>query len=173
MVVEDLEAALERRAPVQAELLAAELVLEGADDPAPSVEGETRAMAGVLRRAGLEASRVGYVNAHATSTPSGDAAECEAIRRVLGAGPFINATKALTGHTMFSAGVVELIAVVLQLDQGFLHGNPWLDDPIAGDLRFVGPAAAAVDVDLAISNAFGFGGINASLLVQARREARA
>ena len=173
MVVEDMEAALQRGASVQAELLAAELVLEGTDDPAPSVRGEVRAMEGVLRLGAAAAADVGYVNAHATSTRSGDAAECEAIRQVLGSGPFINATKALTGHTMFAAGVVELIAVVLQLGRGFLHGNPWLDDPIAPDLRFVGAEATETDADLAISNAFGFGGINSSLLVRACREARA
>ncbi len=173
VIVEELEAASERGAAIQAELLAAELVLEGTDDPAPTVAGEIRAMEGVLRLAAVDPAGVGYVNAHATSTRSGDAAECEAIRQALGSRPFINATKALTGHTMFAAGVVELIAVVLQLGQGFLHGNPWLDDPIAADLRFVGTEAAETGVDLAISNAFGFGGINSSLLVRAWREAGA
>jgi len=124
-----------------------------------------------LADAGLEPDAIDYLNAHGTGTPAGDRAECAAVRALFGSTgrPAINATKALVGHCLYAAGVLEAVAVVLQIEHGFLHPNPALRRPIAADLRFVGPVAEPAAIEHAISNAFSFGGINSSLVISRHR----
>ena len=167
VVLENAEHAARRGVAARAELLGVSVALDGNHAAEPNAEGEARAMRLALRLAGLEASRVGYVNAHGTSSPAGDRAECEAIHAVFRAGgrPWVNSTKALVGHTLYAAGVVELIATVLQLTHGFLHANPNLEAPVDERLKFVGRGAEAVGVEYALSNSFGFGGFNSSAVV--------
>jgi malonyl-ACP decarboxylase len=167
VVLENAEHAARRGARARAELLGVSVVLDGNHAAQPNAEGEERAMRGALRLAGLEAAHVGYVNAHGTSSPAGDRAECEAMRAVFRdePRPRVNSTKALVGHTLYAAGVVELVATVLQMEQGFLHPNPNLDEPIDGQLKFVGKEAEAAAFDYALSNSFGFGGVNSTAVV--------
>lgn len=167
VVLENAGHAARRGVAAQAELLGVSIVLDGNHAAEPNAEGESRAMRGALRLAGLSPSSVGYVNAHGTSSPAGDLAECEALRSVFTAEarPWINSTKSLVGHTLSAAGVVEMVATVLQMGHGFLHPNPHLDAPVDDGLNFVGREAEAAGFDYAISNSFGFGGINTSAVV--------
>jgi 3-oxoacyl-[acyl-carrier-protein] synthase II len=136
--------------------------------PAPRGEGAQRAMRGALDDAGLPPEAVGYINAHGTSTPLGDAQESEAIRAVFGAHAdalAVSSTKSMTGHLLGAAGGVEAAFTVLALARGVLPPTINLDvaDPRC-DLDFVPHVAREVRVQHALSNAFGFGGTNVSLL---------
>ena len=129
-------------------------------------------MAGALAMAGIGAERVDYVNAHATGTPAGDDAEVQALAAVLGAGagrPWVNATKALIGHCLSAAGVVEAVAAVVQMRAGFVHPNPALRDPVTAGLRFGGADEPPPAVgEYALSNSFGFGGFNSAVVLRRR-----
>lgn len=166
LLLETLDHAAQRNATILAELSGVSLTLDGQQGAEPSVAGETRAMRLALADARLELSAIDALNAHGTGTPSGDQAECAAIREAFGVShPAINASKALFGHCFFAAGLLEAVAVILQIQHGFLHPNPFLEQPIAPDLRFVGPTAEPATIHHALSNAFSFGGINSSVVI--------
>lgn len=172
LVLESESSALSRGVPASIELSGFKLALDGNSLSNPSVDGEARAIAGALARAGVEAAEVGYVNAHGTATPAGDDAELAALAQVFGAAvgsPWINSTKALIGHCLSAAGTVEAVATVVQLRSGFVHGNPALRHPVSDAHRFAGPQARPARFTHALSNSFGFGGFNTSLLFSRRR----
>jgi malonyl-ACP decarboxylase len=167
MVLESEASARERSHEGLAEMVGASSVLDGTHLPEPCIEGEARAMQDALDAAGLSPQEIDYINAHGTSSPLGDRTECAAIRKTFAghAGSvWINATKALTGHCISASGVLEGVACVLQIQGGFLHPNVNLERPIDRELRFVGPQSLEVDVEYALSNAFGFGGINSTFV---------
>lgn len=169
VVLESADGAAARGAMALAEVAGAWSGLGGSHLPAPDVESELRAMAGALEDAGAGIEELDYVSAHATSTPAGDAAECEALRRLLGGRARevpVNATKSLIGHALHAAGVVELVALVLQMRGGFVHGTAGLSEPIADDLWLVGPQAVERRIRLGLSNSFGFGSIATSVAVR-------
>jgi 3-oxoacyl-[acyl-carrier-protein] synthase II len=132
--------------------------------------GAMRAMKLALAMADITPDRVGYVNAHATSTPVGDAGEAAALKAVFGtrAGPAVSSTKSATGHLLGAAGAVEAVFTVLALRDGVLPGTLNLEHPdeCATGLDLIGPSARRVAIDIALSNGFGFGGVNASVLFQ-------
>ncbi|MGF3023137.1 beta-ketoacyl synthase N-terminal-like domain-containing protein [Methylobacterium aquaticum] len=189
LVIETAAHARARGAGPLARLGAVRVVLSGRAGPEPDAATEARAMRMVLAAAGLAPDAIGYVNAHATGTPAGDRAEAEAIRTVFGGGPgapVVNATKAITGHTLMAAGLVGTVATVLQLRGGFLHANPALDAedgdagpggrdtmlrhresglPHFGGLRLAGRATAPLAAEAALCNAFGFDGLHGSALI--------
>ena len=170
LVLETVESARERGVRILGEIAGTSLVLDGTHLPSPSEEGEARAMRGALAEAGVAPSAVGYVNAHGSSSPLGDACECAALRNVFGTSrPWVNSTKSLTGHCLNAAGLVELVACALQLEGGFLHPNLNLEEPVDPLLRFVGGRAQPVDEAWALSNSFGFGGFNSSVLLHGPR----
>ncbi|HEX4954751.1 MAG TPA: beta-ketoacyl synthase N-terminal-like domain-containing protein [Thermoanaerobaculia bacterium] len=174
VVLEPEAAALRRGARVLAELAAGALALDGRALADPTVAGEVRVMREALRRAGRSAAEVSYVNAHGTGSPLGDAVEARALAEVFAGvqpGPWINSTKALTGHCLSAAGVIEAVATVLALRDGRVHANPGLREPIEPRLRFVGRRAEQGELRLALSNGFGFGGINSSLVLARRSSA--
>ncbi|HEY7144574.1 MAG TPA: beta-ketoacyl synthase N-terminal-like domain-containing protein [Streptosporangiaceae bacterium] len=134
-------------------------------DPRPG--GEARVMTAAMDRAGLVPGQLGYVSAHATGTPAGDDAELAALRAALpGARPWLNATKALTGHCLSAAGLIEAVAAVLQLRHGFVHRGPLLSHPVDTQCRLAGPRAEPASVRYALSNSFGFGGFNSCLVLR-------
>ncbi|MGE0415778.1 MAG: beta-ketoacyl synthase N-terminal-like domain-containing protein [Acetobacteraceae bacterium] len=151
------------------ELAGACCVMGASHLPSPDAEAEWRAMAGALADGAGNAADLDLISAHATGTPAGDAAEVAAIRRLLGDGAGqvpVNAPKSLLGHGLHAAGIVELIAMIAQMQGSFVHGNAGLETPIATDLclprdRLDRP------VRLALGNGFGFGGINSAILVRA------
>lgn len=133
--------------------------------PHPEGAGAERAMRRALRDAGVVAGDVGYVNAHGTGTPLGDKAECAAIARVFGASVPVSSIKGAVGHTIAAAGAVEAAACIAALEGGFLPGTVGLKrrDPSLAANTLDTPVAA--EVDLVVSNSFGFGGQNCALVL--------
>ena len=161
-----MRSAERRHATVLAELAGYAVNLDANRLPNPSVDGEARVMRNVLRRAGIRAADVGYVNAHGSASPLGDRTEVAALHDVFDAtAPWVNSTKELTGHCLAGAGAVEAVATVVQLREGFLHPNPGLANPIDPRCRFVGRHAVPAQPRYALSNSFGFGGFNSSILL--------
>src|SRR6059058_1505039 len=172
LVVEELEHARARGARVYAEVLG----YGGSNDahhmaqPDPESVGVAEMMRGALERTGVDPARVGYINAHGTSTPQGDLAETKAIKSVFGDHAYrlaVSSTKSVHGHLLGGAGAIEAAACVLALDRGLLPPTINLDnqDPEC-DLDYVPNRARNADVNVAISNSFGFGGHNATLVIK-------
>jgi 3-oxoacyl-[acyl-carrier-protein] synthase II len=169
LVLEELEHARRRDARIYAEIIGYGMTGDAHHMTAPDPEGDgaARAMAGALRDAGLVASDIGYINAHGTSTPYNDKFETMAIKRVFGEHArklAVSSTKSMTGHLLGAAGGIEAIATILALHHGVLPPtiNYETPDPDC-DLDYVPNQARKQDVDVALSNAFGFGGTNATL----------
>jgi malonyl-ACP decarboxylase len=169
LVLESRESAERRGASVLAEYLGGGVALDANRLSDPTEKGEARAMQLALAQAGLGPEAVDYISAHGTSSPLGDDTEVGAFRRVFGervSDVWINATKGLIGHCLYAAGVTEAIAAILQMREGFVHPNKNLDQPIDGECRFAGSEAADADLSVALSNSFGFGGINTSIILK-------
>jgi 3-oxoacyl-[acyl-carrier-protein] synthase II len=169
VVLEALEHARRRDARIYAEVVGygASADAHHMTAPDPDGDGALRAMAGAMRDAGLEPTAIGYINAHGTSTPYNDKFETIAIKRLFGehAGRLaVSSTKSMTGHLLGAAGGVEAIATTLALHHGILPPtiNYEKPDPEC-DLDYVPNQARKQDVEVALSNAFGFGGTNATL----------
>ena len=171
LVLEELEAALARGAKVYAEVLGYGTSNDAYHmaAPEPGAEGVAEMMRSALARAGVEPERVGYINAHGTSTPLGDAAETKAIKDVFGGHAYelaVSSTKSVMGHCFGAAGAIEALMCVKAVEEGVLpptinYRNP---DP-ACDLDYVPNEAREADVEVALSNAMGLGGHNACVLV--------
>jgi malonyl-ACP decarboxylase len=167
VVLESLDSIGGRR--VLGELVGASLVLDGNHLSNPSQKGEVRAMQMALDSSGLTPGRIGYINAHGTSSPLGDRVECAAIKSLFRdhlTNIWINSTKSLTGHCFSGSGLIELIACVVQLNNGFAHPNRNLDSPIDRELKLVSLKAEPLGAEYALSNGFGFGGMNSSLVMR-------
>ncbi|MFC4534163.1 beta-ketoacyl synthase N-terminal-like domain-containing protein [Sphaerisporangium dianthi] len=169
IVLESERSARARGADILAELAGYDLKLDANSMPDPHEDGETKVMAGAMAKAGVRPEQIDYVNAHATATPLGDEIEVRALVRVFGTAvgrPWVNATKGLIGHCMCAAGVVEAVASIIQLRDGFVHPNLNLRRPIDDGCRFVHGAAVPADIQYALSNSFGFGGFNTSIVLR-------
>ena len=171
LVLEELEAARARGATIYAEILGygSSNDAHHMAQPEPEAVGVAEMMRAALRRAGLEPERVGYVNAHGTSTPLGDAAETKAIKDVFGDHAYrlaVSSTKSMTAHCFGAAGAIEAMMCVLALREGVLPPtiNYREPDP-ACDLDYVPNEARRVQVDVALSNAMGLGGHNGCVLI--------
>ena len=166
LILEELAHAKARGAKIYAELTGYGATADGADMVAPSGEGAVRCM-----RMALEAAKapIDYINPHATSTPVGDIPEIKAIKEVFGKRiPPISATKSLTGHSQGAAGVHEAIYSILMLQNGFICESANIDeiDPEVADAPIVRQRIDNAKIDTVLSNSFGFGGTNASLVFQ-------
>ena len=169
VILEALEHARRRDARIYAELIGYGMSADAHHMTAPDPDGDgaLRAMASAVRDAGLEPTAIGYINAHGTSTPYNDKFETIAIKRLFGehAGRLaVSSTKSMTGHLLGAAGGVEAIATTLALHHGILPPtiNYETPDPDC-DLDYIPNQARKQDVEVALSNAFGFGGTNATL----------
>lgn len=168
LVLEAERSARRRGAVPLAELRGYGLRLDANSLADPREEGEAQAMTEAMARAAVRPADVDYVNAHGTGSARGDDAEAAAVARAFGpelGRPVVNATKGLTGHCLSAAGVVEAVAVIVQMRHGFIHPNINLEHPIDARLRFAGGHAAKAVIDCALSNSFGFGGINSCIVL--------
>ncbi len=166
LVLEELEHARARGARIYAEVAGYGATSDGHDMVAPSGEGATRCMQMALANVKCP---VDYINPHATSTPVGDLKEIEAIREVFGDRcPPISATKSLTGHSLGAAGVQEAIYSLLMMNNGFIceSANIATLDPAMADMPIVRERRDNVDIGCVLSNSFGFGGTNASIVLK-------
>lgn len=170
LVLETLEHAIARGAPILAEYLGGAVSCDAFHMTAPREDGAgvSRCMAEALRDAEVTKERVNYINAHATSTQLGDGAEVEAILKMFGSHAKnlkMNATKSMTGHCLGAAGGIEAIATIKAITTGKLHPTINLDDPIdLGGIDPVAHKAQSHKIDVAISNSFGFGGHNSTVV---------
>ena len=172
VVLESLEHARERDARIYAEMVGYGMTGDAYHMTAPDPEGDgaARAMAAALRDGGLEPSAVGYINAHGTSTPYNDKFETIAIKRVFGEYAKkvpISSTKSMTGHLLGAAGGIEAIATAFAIHHGVLPPtiNYETPDPDC-DLDYIPNQARKQEVEVALTNAFGFGGTNATLALK-------
>ena len=168
LVLEDLETALARGAKIYGEVVGYGATSDGYDMVAPSGEGAERCMRMALSTVN---GKIDYINPHATSTPAGDAPEIEAIRKVFGSGdacPPIAATKSLTGHSLGATGVQEAIYSLLMMHNNFICESAHIDelDPAFADMPIVLKRIDNAEINTVLSNSFGFGGTNATLVFQ-------
>ena len=171
LILESLEHAQARGAQIYAEVLGAGMTADAHHMTAPHPEGHgaRRAMELAIADAGLKPEQIDHINTHGTSTDLGDIAETLAIKHVFGDYAYkvaINSTKSMTGHLLGAAGAMELVSVVLAIKHSVIHATINLDDPDpACDLDYVPNVKREREVNYALSNSFGFGGHNVSLLV--------
>jgi 3-oxoacyl-[acyl-carrier-protein] synthase-1 len=166
LVLEEFDRAKARGAKIYGEIAGYGASSDGVDMVAPSGEGAARCMRMALKDVKVP---VAYINPHATSTPIGDLKEIEAIRDVFGAGekcPPISATKSLTGHSQGATGVHEAIYSLLMMNSGFICESANIEnlDPAFADMPIVRERRDGVNLDCVLSNSFGFGGTNASIV---------
>lgn len=168
LVLEELEHAKARGAKIYGEIVGYGATSDGYDMVAPSGEGAVRCMRQALSTV---KGKIDYINPHATSTPAGDAPEIEAIRTVFGGAdncPPISATKSLTGHSLGATGVQEAIYSLLMMNNRFIVKSAHIEelDPAFADMPIVRDRIDDAKIDTVLSNSFGFGGTNATLVLQ-------
>lgn len=170
LVIEEYERAKSRGARIYAEIAGFGMSGDAYHMTAPSENGEgaARCMVNAMRDAGINGSDIGYINAHGTSTPAGDLAETNAVKQALGDAAksvMVSSTKSMTGHLLGAAGGVEAVYSAMALFDGVIPPTINLENPSEGcDLDYVPNTAREAKVDVAMSNSFGFGGTNGTLV---------
>ena len=170
LVIEDYERAKARGARIYAEIVGFGMSGDAYHMTAPSESGEgaARCMVNAMRDAGIHAGDIGYINAHGTSTPAGDLAETMAVKAAMGDAAksvMVSSTKSMTGHLLGAAGGVEAVYSTMALFDGVIPPTINLDNPSEGcDLDYVPHTARDARVEVAMSNSFGFGGTNGTLI---------
>lgn len=174
LILESYESAVKRGAPILAEVIGYGFSSNGDHISTPNVEGPTRAMRRALEDAQINASVVDYVNAHATSTPVGDANEAKAIFEVFGAtNPPVSSTKSMTGHECWMAGASEVIYSILMMQNSFVAPNINLEKPDEDSEKLnLVRETLNKKIDVFLSNSFGFGGTNSALIVKKASEGK-
>ena len=173
IILENEKSVKARGANTIAELLAGTIVLDGNHLSDARVSGEVKSMEQAIKDAGIEKKEIDYINAHGTSTPLGDQVEMEAIEKVFENeldNIKVNSTKGLIGHCLYSVGVIEAVATIIQQREGFLHGNRNLNKTSVCNIDFCGKDSTAYVSQYAMSNSFGFAGINTSIVIRKKRE---
>jgi 3-oxoacyl-[acyl-carrier-protein] synthase I len=168
VVLEELDHAKARGARIYGEVVGYGATSDGYDMVAPSGEGAVRCMRMAMQNV---TTPIDYINPHATATPVGDLKEIEAIREVFGIGekcPPISATKSLTGHSLGATGVQEAIYSLLMMNNGFICESAHIDeiDPEVADMNIVRKRIDNAKIDTVLSNSFGFGGTNATIVLR-------
>ncbi|MEM9708130.1 MAG: beta-ketoacyl-[acyl-carrier-protein] synthase family protein [Pseudomonadota bacterium] len=169
-VFEEWDHAQARGADILAEVIGFQMTSDASDIVMPSQDGAARAISGALEDAGLAPEEVGYINAHGTGTAANDRTECAAVRQVFGPAAdnvMISSSKSMHGHLLGGTGAVEILACLLALREGVVAPTIGYEEPDPEcDLDVVPNVAREAQVDVAISNAFAFGGLNAVLALR-------
>ncbi len=168
LVLESLSSALERGAPILAEVVGYGFSSNGLHISDPDLDGQVRALNMALNMAGMGPADIEYINAHATSTPIGDLVEARAIDTVFGATrPLVSSTKSMTGHECWMAGASEVVYSILMMQGGYLAPNINFEEPDEASERLnLVSRPMERKVDVLLSNSFGFGGTNSSLIIK-------
>ncbi len=167
VILESLESAQARGATILAEVLGYGFSSNGQHISNPSTEGQVRSISRALKDSGYTAADIQYINAHATSTPAGDGSEAEAIFEVFGGKVPVSSTKSMTGHECWMAGASEIVYSMLMMQNSFIAPNINFENPDEHSAKInIIPETLKTDFDLFLSNSFGFGGTNSSLVVR-------
>ncbi len=171
VILESLESALKRGAPILGEVIGYGFSSNGGHISNPTVDGPIRSLKMSLKDAGLMAADIDYINAHATSTPAGDASEAKAINEVFGQHrPHVSSTKSMTGHECWMAGASEIVYSMLMMQNSFIAPNINFENPDEDSAKLnIATKTIEKDMDIFLSNSFGFGGTNSSLIVKKYR----
>ena len=167
LVLEEYEHAKNRSANIYAEVLGFGMSSDAYHMTAPSEDGSgaSLSISRAISDAGISTNDIDYINAHATSTPLGDLAECNAVKSIFDIPPPISSTKSMTGHTLGAAGAVESIFSILSIVNNISPPTINLNNPDEGcDLDFIPKEARDMKVDVSLNNSFGFGGTNSTLI---------
>lgn len=169
LVLEELSRAVKRNAKIYAEIIGYGTSSDAFHPTKPNSDGEAFAINKTLKDAGVTVNDIDYINAHATSTIIGDKAEAEAIKKVFGKKAYkipVSASKSMLGHMLGGAGAVEAIITALSISKGVITPTINLENPDAGcNLNFI-RNTQTMDINITLSNSFGFGGVNAALLLR-------
>jgi 3-oxoacyl-[acyl-carrier-protein] synthase I len=168
VVLESLESAQKRGAKILGEVIGYGFSSNGAHISNPTVEGPVRSLHMAMKDAGIMSADVDYINAHATSTPAGDASEAKAIDEVFGQHrPLVSSTKSMTGHECWMAGASEIVYSVLMMQNSFVAPNINLENPDEDSAKLnIAKMTVEKDIVVFLSNSFGFGGTNSSLIIR-------
>ncbi len=168
LVLESYESAVKRGATILAEVVGYGFSSNGDHISVPNVDGPKRSLMMAIRDAGVDIAEIKYVNAHATSTPVGDLNEAKAIAEVFGEHkPYVASTKSFTGHEMWMAGASEIIYSMLMMQNNFIAPNLNFEEPDEASVNINIPTQRIdMEFDMFLSNSFGFGGTNSSLIVR-------
>jgi len=168
LILESYESAKRRGAPILAEVIGYGFSSNGDHISVPNLEGPSKCMSMAIKDAGLQASEIQYINAHATSTPVGDAKEAQAIFNIFGdRQPWISSTKSMTGHEMWMGGASEIVYSLLMMHNGFIAPNINFENPDEYSAKLkIADKTIQQGFDIFLSNAFGFGGTNSTLIVR-------
>lgn len=168
VIIESYDLAVKRGAKILGEIIGYGFSSNGGHISNPNVEGPTRSLELALKDAGIAAKEIDYINAHATSTPVGDATEAKAIDNVFGdVKPLVSSTKSMTGHECWMAGASEIVYSTLMMQDNFVAPNINLNNPDEDSARLqIATETVENKIDMFLSNSFGFGGTNSSLIVK-------
>ncbi len=168
VILESLDSAVRRGAPILGEIVGYGFSSNGGHISNPTVDGPVRSLRMALRDAGLQSAEVDYINAHATSTPAGDSSEAKAIHEVFGdSSPYVSSTKSMTGHECWMAGASEIIYSTLMMENGFIAPNINFENPDEDSAKLnIVKSTIEKDIIVFLSNSFGFGGTNSSLVIK-------
>ena len=167
LILESYESAVKRGAPIIAEIMGYGFSSNGGHISTPNIEGPAIAMERALKMSGLKPEDINYINAHATSTPIGDANEAQAIYKIFGNEIPVSSTKSMTGHECWMAGASEVIYSILMMQNDFVAPNINLENP-DDDAKKINLITETKNqkIDVFLSNSFGFGGTNSALIVK-------
>lgn len=168
VIIESYESAIKRGAPIIAEIVGYGFSSSGNHIIQPNVDGPMRSLMNCLNDAGLKATDIDYINAHATSTPVGDACEAKAMTEVFGEnGPLVSSTKSMTGHECWMAGASEIVYSTLMMQNSFVAPNINFETPDEDSEKLnIATKTVEKNIDTFLSNSFGFGGTNSSLIIK-------
>lgn len=168
VILESLESAQKRGAPVLGEVIGYGFSSNGGHISNPTVDGPVRSLQMALKDAGIDAKVVDYINAHATSTPAGDASEAKALTQVFGDhNTMVSSTKSMTGHECWMAGASEIVYSTLMMQNSFVAPNINFENPDEDSEKLnIATETTEKNIDVFLSNSFGFGGTNSSLIIK-------